>query len=476
MKKMLQRVISILLTLVMILQVFPATIFATEDESTISDDIVFDNAQSLTAVEDLAAGDDLQNAEVLFEETSLREENVKHFRLNNGTYIAVRYDAPVHYRDHHGNWADFDNTLRPVNTLDGSGVSSYRVTNGDSVRVFAADANAEVLLAVQKGDYGLSLTPIREAEAELTVESGQSGLAASYELTAEDSETASAPAAILETASAGEAAADDGLLSSVQPDKIYSALEYPASFQGATLRYENYANTVKESIVISAPQAEYTYSFQMETDGLTPALQADGSILLSTEDGNVIYSIPAPYMIDADNSISFDADYTLEEGNDIYTLTITADAAWMNDADRVFPVVLDPTITEGNLADESVTATYINSGFSGGTASDASGLYVGNNGNSNLMVHTLVHINDLIDLPDGSEVTYASFSLAQFAYQKQTGGLTSLDVGLYPMHSLNGYENYDISTSRWQNLMNVVTWDAVYGSSAYYIFDDSILA
>ena len=185
MKKMLQRVISILLTLVMILQVFPATIFATEDESTISDDIVFDNAQSLTAVEDLAAGDDLQNAEVLFEETSLREENVKHFRLNDGTYMAVQYDTPVHYRDHHGNWADFDNTLQPVNTLDGSGVSSYRVTNGDSVRVFAADANAEVLLAVQKGDYGLSLTPIREAEAELTVEPGQSALAASYELTAE---------------------------------------------------------------------------------------------------------------------------------------------------------------------------------------------------------------------------------------------------------------------------------------------------
>ena len=96
MKKMLQRVISILLTLVMILQVFPATIFATEDESTISDDIVFDNAQSLTAVEDLADGDDLQNAEVLFEETSLREENVKHFRLNNGTYIAVSFGLPVH--------------------------------------------------------------------------------------------------------------------------------------------------------------------------------------------------------------------------------------------------------------------------------------------------------------------------------------------------------------------------------------------
>ena len=481
MKQFGKKLLSLLLVVVLVLQIVPATVFATEE----TEDLATGNAPLTDATQDIfadntfdaaTAEEALASAEVLFEETSLREENVKHFRLNNGTYIAVQYDTPVHYRDHHGNWADFDNTLRPVNTLDGSGVSSYRVTNGDSVRVFASDANAEVLLAVQKGDYGLSLTPVREAEAELTVESGQSALAASYELTAEDSETASAPAAILETASAGEAAVDDDLLSSVQPDKIYSALEYPTSFQGATLRYENYANTVKESIVISAPQAEYTYSFQMETDGLTPALQADGSILLSTEDGNVIYSIPAPYMIDADNSISFDADYTLEEGNDIYTLTITADAAWMNDADRVFPVVLDPTITEGNLADESVTATYINSGFSGGTASDASGLYVGNNGNSNLMVHTLVHINDLIDLPDGSEVTYASFSLAQFAYEKQTGGLTSLDVGLYPMHSLNGYENYDISTSRWQNLMNVVTWDAVYGSSAYYIFDDSILA
>ena len=426
MKKMLQRVISILLTLVMILQVFPATIFATEDESTISDDIVFDNAQSLTAVEDLADGDDLQNAEVLFEETSLREENVKHFRLNNGTYMAVQYDTPVHYRDHHGNWADFDNTLQPVNTLDGSGVSSYRVTNGDSVRVFAADANAEVLLAVQKGDYGLSLTPVREAEAELTVESGQSANAASYELTAEDSETASAPATILETASAGEAAAGDDLLSEVQPDKIYSALEYPTSFQGATLRYENYANTVKESIVISAPQAEYTYSFQMETDGLTPALQADGSILLSTEDGNVIYSIPAPYMIDDNGEYSYAAAYTLTGSGSTWILTVTADAQWMNDDSRAFPVLLDPSITEPTNEDADMSAAYVRAGKANTPDTNRNGLYVGTvdvtTANPNGMTRSYFHVNDLIDLPSGCEVITAQLSLYQFAFGKKTNG------------------------------------------------------
>ena len=469
MKKMLQRVISILLTLVMILQVFPATIFATEDESTISDDIVFDNAQSLTAVEDLAAGDDLQNAEVLFEETSLREENVKHFRLNDGTYMAVQYDTPVHYRDHHGNWADFDNTLRPVNTLDGSGVSSYRVTNGDSVRVFASDANAEVLLAVQKGDYGLSLTPVREAEAELTVESGQSALAASYELTAEDSETASAPAAILETASAGEAAADDGLLSSVQPDKIYSALEYPASFQGATLRYENYANTVKESLVISAPQAEYTYSFQMETDGLTPALQADGSILLSTEDGNVIYSIPAPYMIDDNGEYSYAAAYTLTGSGSTWILTVTADAQWMNDDSRAFPVLLDPSITEPTNEDADMSAAYVRAGKANTPDTNRNGLYVGTvdvtTANPNGMTRSYFHVNDLIDLPSGCEVITAQLSLYQFAFGKKTNGTSSLDIGLHGLSIADGLTVDTQTASDWYDWATGLTWNQVHNSS-----------
>ena len=60
----------------------------------------------------------------------------------------------MHYKED-GEWVDYDNTLRAVTSLDGGGVSCYRVDNGESSRVFAE--NAQVLL--QKGDYALAFAP-----------------------------------------------------------------------------------------------------------------------------------------------------------------------------------------------------------------------------------------------------------------------------------------------------------------------------
>lgn len=43
---------------------------------------------------------------------SLREESVKHFRLEDGSCIAVQYSNPVHTLDDNGKWQDIDNTSR----------------------------------------------------------------------------------------------------------------------------------------------------------------------------------------------------------------------------------------------------------------------------------------------------------------------------------------------------------------------------
>ena len=45
------------------------------------------------------------------EETGRREESVKHFRLEDGSYLAVSYGVPVHYREN-GEWMNIDNTLQ----------------------------------------------------------------------------------------------------------------------------------------------------------------------------------------------------------------------------------------------------------------------------------------------------------------------------------------------------------------------------
>lgn len=158
MKQLTKKLLSMLLTLALLLQLLPASIFATErdgDALTEAERLLIDEGSFVAA--------DETPAEILFEEVALREENVKHFRMSDGSYRAVVYDTPVHYLDEDGQWQEYDNTLLAVSTLDGDGVSSYRVENGDSVRLFAADAASEQLLLVQTGEYSLALTPLNEA-------------------------------------------------------------------------------------------------------------------------------------------------------------------------------------------------------------------------------------------------------------------------------------------------------------------------
>ncbi len=49
-------------------------------------------------------------ASILEEDITKRESNVKHFRLSDGSYVAVIYNESVHY-EKDGEWKDIDNTL-----------------------------------------------------------------------------------------------------------------------------------------------------------------------------------------------------------------------------------------------------------------------------------------------------------------------------------------------------------------------------
>ncbi|MBQ7907251.1 MAG: hypothetical protein IJ309_04665, partial [Clostridia bacterium] len=57
---------------------------------------------------------------VVCEEEDLREENIKHFKLSDGTTKAVVYTQPVHYKDSEGKFVDIDNAL----TLSGNEYSA----------------------------------------------------------------------------------------------------------------------------------------------------------------------------------------------------------------------------------------------------------------------------------------------------------------------------------------------------------------
>ena len=353
MKKFLKKLLCALLVLTLTVQLLPATIFATEEEAALPEAVLSNDELVLADAGSLATPAATESREILLEETALREENVKHFRMSDGSFVAVVYDTPVHYLDDAGQWQEYDNTLHTVGR--GEAVTAYRVQNGNSVRTFAADAASTQLLLLQTGDYSLALAPVTKADAELpvvpiqpvepmseeviatetiedettasteeeataaveeeasasteeeTIASTEEEVATSQDLTVEASSAAREEenasdvvaseevkeeritATVLTTVAAAEKPMDDPFFAQAQPEKLYSALAYENIINGATLRYENYANSVKESIVISAPQENYSYAFKMQAIGLPPTLQEDGSVTLENEAGKIIY-------------------------------------------------------------------------------------------------------------------------------------------------------------------------------------------
>ena len=126
-KSLWTRMISLLLAVVLCVELLPAVGSAVSP----SEDL-----------EHTVEGTVEEPAEVAFEEASLRSERVKHFRMGDGSYVAVQYDVPVHHQDADGRWQDIDNTLEPVGQTyaveDGS-VAFAASLNGDAVFTAGAD-------------------------------------------------------------------------------------------------------------------------------------------------------------------------------------------------------------------------------------------------------------------------------------------------------------------------------------------------
>ena len=71
---------------------------------------------------------------MLWEIESERTETEKHFRLVNGSNIAVAYSFPVHYQDEKGKYKEIDNRLKLYNedgTLSTEPVKSGLLEDGD---------------------------------------------------------------------------------------------------------------------------------------------------------------------------------------------------------------------------------------------------------------------------------------------------------------------------------------------------------
>ena len=250
----------------------------------------------------------------------------------------------------------------------------------------------------------------------------------------------------------------------IVPDTLSSTVVYEDVYPNVDLKYETYSYNVKESIILNAPASEdggstpYVYNFLLNLDGLSPDLQEDGSILLNNDQGETEYTIPAPYMVDSNEIFSYDVSYALNEIDAGWLLTITADAEWLEDEDREYPVVIDPTIISKKNESQ----------FAGGTAAQNSTtsevsqkwMAVGYHSTHGTM-EAFLTINSMPTLDPGCTVVNASIGLNMVDYIPRWNTSAKSVLSIHPI------TEPPASTDWLQNL----TWNnkPEYGESMDYV-------
>ncbi len=171
MKSWFSKTISLALIFAMLIQLMPMSVLAAEiqpDAEQIYEDTFITTPDDLTDAEPVR--EEFTAEDVLWEDISLREDNIKHFRMSDGSYIAVDYGYAVHYKDENGDYQEIDNRLFVPVVEDGGEleVAAADAVNTDRIETsnrpgwvslagIAADDAA--LITIGSGDNAVSMTP-----------------------------------------------------------------------------------------------------------------------------------------------------------------------------------------------------------------------------------------------------------------------------------------------------------------------------
>jgi|LSQX01.2.fsa_nt_gb hypothetical protein len=228
----------------------------------------------------------------------------------------------------------------------------------------------------------------------------------------------------------------------VAASKISSGLVYNDILgDGIDARYSVNPGRIKEDIVLDTPSDFSGYAMDITAEDLTAVKAENNTVEFLNADGKAVFVIQTPYMYDAADNISYDIDIEIEETADGYRIILTPETEWLNAEERVYPIVIDPTVTSSRtLSNAHDTYIYDGGGNTGGTGDR---MYVGikSTGTSNKVHRAYWRVISLPSLGNSYAITSASF-IVQFP----SGTTTSRPFSLYGVDG-----SWSESTLTWAN-------------------------
>ncbi|NMP38589.1 MAG: DNRLRE domain-containing protein, partial [Clostridiales bacterium] len=383
MKKVLKsgtKIVSVFLAALFVVQILPMSVFA--------EDFTQGGAEAVQGAESVGVQSQQSEGQaiVLAEDTSKREEYVKHFRMSDGSVKAVEYDVPVHF-EQNGEWTDYDNTL----------------TETDA----EADENEGKLaknkdLVNQSADYSVRLS--KKTNGKKFVRLEKDGCKISwYYLNAEKVEASVADAA------------DDGDETTLE--KVSSVVRYSGVYKSTDFEYILGSQGLKENIILLDAKAPREFTAEYKTQGLTPVSLDDKTVELRNAAGETVYVISAPYMVDANGESAWGITLSIiSVKNDTFQLKLSLDSAWLDSADRAYPVTADPYLqTEQgwneltNCHSAYIASATPNARYGRGGSNYEGSLYVGKT-NGRGVTRSLIKTSNLPALGVADKVIHAEYA------------------------------------------------------------------
>lgn len=148
--------VSIILVFLMAF-LLPIQVFAeTKSEAKPEESVTFDS---------LVEGE--ENGNIVSELKERRDEYTKHFRMDDGTIMAVTYDCPVHYKNDKGKWVEYDNSLIAESEATPDEITPEPLTNKKSnINIeLAPDTKTDNLVKIdsKKGNITWKYTGARQS-------------------------------------------------------------------------------------------------------------------------------------------------------------------------------------------------------------------------------------------------------------------------------------------------------------------------
>jgi RHS repeat-associated protein len=301
-----------------------------------------------------------EDPSVVAELTQKRTAHSREFQLSDGTRRIEVSLLPVNYKDADGAWQTIDCEISPSSK---NGFTRENAKN--SFRsYFSGDGTSRGTIGVEDGAFSLEIAPVSDAKVSGSPTFG----------------------------------------THASKDKV----EYADLFPETAARYTVMPGMLKEELVLANAGAPTVFQFRIDASQLSPVAQEDGSIIFFDSVGIAHFVLLQPYAEDSAEDPAFvNLRQTIRQEGKNYLYEVVVDPEWLNDPARVFPVVIDPTITTEDMAVD----TYISNSSPTTSYSSSYNLQVKGTG-TGAQEDTLVRFN-LPVIDNGPAILYAGVSLCR---------------------------------------------------------------